>query len=79
MRHAAKVAEGAPVSGVPAGCDALLSSEVDYAVTYDDDGFASIAFADHYLIGGAYSGCRGAAVRERRFVHRRVLRASIRS
>ena len=55
MRHAAKVAEGAPFSGVPAGCDALLSSEVDYAVTYNDDGFASIAFADHYLIGSAYS------------------------
>ena len=55
MRDAAKVAEGAPFSGAPAGCDALLSSEVDYAVTYNDDGFASIAFADHYLIGSAYS------------------------
>lgn len=42
-------------SGIPADCDALISSEVDYAITYNTDSFISIAFSDNYCIGSWYS------------------------
>ena len=41
--------------GVSEGADALLSSTVEYAVSYNDDNLLSVCFSDNYMIGNYYA------------------------
>ena len=41
---------------IPAGADAMLSSEVDYAVSYNDARLLSVCFSDTYYIGSEALG-----------------------
>ncbi len=40
--------------GVSEGADALLTSTVEYAVTYNDDNLLSVCFSDDYCVGNYY-------------------------
>ncbi len=42
--------------GVPKSVDAILESEVDYAISYNNDDFISICFSDEYSIGSWMGG-----------------------
>lgn len=51
------VRDGVEISqlGVPEGADAMLSSNVTWAVTYNTDDFISVSFSDSYFVG-SYAG-----------------------
>lgn len=47
-------AYGSSIAGVPNGANAILESDVDYAITYNNNDFISICFSDEYAIGSWY-------------------------